>query len=121
MLYQYGYFKPLVARKIGRVVTGRQLVPAAFVLSLALALALLMARPQSWPILATIVATYMTAALVCSVGAIRERGWQRGLAMAGVFPVLHIAYGYGFLHGLWNTFVNHRTRWGDPAAVPLTR
>lgn len=121
MLYQYGYFKPLVARKIGRIVTVRQLVPAAFVLSLALALALAMARPHTWPILGALVATYLTAALACSVGGIRERGWRRGLAMAGVFPVLHVAYGYGFLHGLWHLFVNHRTHWGDPATVPLTR
>jgi len=33
MFYQYGFFKPLVALKIGRIMTLRQLVPAAFVLS----------------------------------------------------------------------------------------
>ena len=121
MLYQYGYFKPLVARKIGRIMTTRQLVPAAFVLSLALGAGLVLARPHLWPLPAIMLLTYLAAMLASSVGAIRSRGWRRGLAMAGVFPVLHVAYGYGFLHGLWNVFVNHRTRWRDPTAVPLTR
>ena len=31
MYYQYGYFKPLVARKVGRVMTVRQLVPGLLV------------------------------------------------------------------------------------------
>ena len=35
MFYQYGYFKPLVAKKLGRIMTFRQLVPALFLLSLA--------------------------------------------------------------------------------------
>src|SRR5205085_1817966 len=34
MWYQYGYFKPLVAKKVRRVMTLRQLVPACFVLGL---------------------------------------------------------------------------------------
>src|SRR5918996_918776 len=33
MFFQYGYFKPLVARKVGAVMTARQLVPALFVSS----------------------------------------------------------------------------------------
>ncbi|MGH4002424.1 MAG: glycosyltransferase family 2 protein, partial [Pseudonocardiaceae bacterium] len=35
MFYQYGYYKPLVVRKAGRVMTLRQLVPPLFVLALA--------------------------------------------------------------------------------------
>ena len=34
-MYQYGYFKPLVARKTGKILTVRQLVPSLFVLALA--------------------------------------------------------------------------------------
>jgi GT2 family glycosyltransferase len=34
MYYQYGYFKPWVAQKVGRVMTVRQLVPAAFLTAL---------------------------------------------------------------------------------------
>src|SRR2546430_5207450 len=35
MYFQYGYFKPLVARKVGRVMTLRQLVPSLFLSTLA--------------------------------------------------------------------------------------
>src|SRR5205807_2595104 len=35
MYFQYGYFKPLVARKVGRVMTLRQLVPSLFLTTLA--------------------------------------------------------------------------------------
>src|SRR5262249_39132655 len=80
MLYQYGYFKPLVARKIGRIVTLRQLVPAAFVLTLALACGLAALRPQLWPVLALVLGTYLGATLLSSIGVIREKGWRRGLA-----------------------------------------
>src|SRR2546430_9535814 len=37
MFFQYGYFKPLVARKVGAVMTARQLVPALFVFTVGLA------------------------------------------------------------------------------------
>ena len=37
MYYPYGFFKSLVARKVGRLMTVRQLVPAVFVLSLIVA------------------------------------------------------------------------------------
>ena len=36
MYFQYGYFKPLVAKKVGRVMTVRQLIPALFLASLVL-------------------------------------------------------------------------------------
>jgi hypothetical protein len=31
MYWQYGYYKPLVIRKVGAVVTARQLIPGTFV------------------------------------------------------------------------------------------
>lgn len=120
MLYQYGYFKPLVARKIGRVVTLRQLVPPAFVAALALsASGALLWTPVAF-LFAAIVLAYGTAALVSAAGVARTRGLRTALALAAVFPILHISYGAGFIRGLWSLLVS-RHRWTDPAAVPLTR
>ena len=45
MYYQYGYFKPLVVRKVGGVMTIRQLLPPLFVLSL---IVTGLAAPWSW-------------------------------------------------------------------------
>ena len=120
MLYQYGYFKPLVARKIGRVVTLRQLVPPAFVASLALAAVGALLWTPAALLLAAIVLTYGAAAVASAASTVRTRGLRTAAALAFVFPVLHIAYGTGFIRGLWSLLVS-RDRWSDPAAVPLTR
>ncbi|HEY9516645.1 MAG TPA: glycosyltransferase family 2 protein, partial [Gemmatimonadaceae bacterium] len=63
MYYQYGYFKPLVARKVGGVFTWRQLVPPAFVLALAVSLILAIAWPATAPLLFAVVAIYLVAVL----------------------------------------------------------
>jgi glycosyltransferase involved in cell wall biosynthesis len=120
MLYQYGYFKPLVARKIGRVVTLRQLVPPAFVAALAGGIVLTLLWPRGGILLGALVVTYAAAALVSAAGQVRTRGIRCAAALAAVFPLLHIAYGAGFIRGLWSLLVS-RDRWRDPAAVPLTR
>jgi len=120
MLYQYGYFKPLVAQKARRIATLRQLVPPLFVLALVFgaALAPLWATAaMAWGALLT---TYAAASLACAWSATRNHGWRRFLALAAVFPMLHVAYGAGYLRGLWHTLVGRRL-WADPAVVPLTR
>lgn len=120
MLYQYGFFKPLVARKIGRIVTLRQLVPPAFVAALAAGIVLAIIWPPATLLLAALVLTYAAAALFSAAGQVRRRGIRCAAALAGVFPLLHIAYGYGFIRGMWSMLVS-RDRYRDPAAVPLTR
>lgn len=120
MLYQYGYFKPLVARKIGRVVTVRQLVPPAFVAALAITGGLSLVWAPARVAFGAIALVYAAAAIASAVGAARERGARTATRLAAVFPLLHIAYGAGFLRGLWSLLVS-RARWRDPATVPLTR
>jgi glycosyltransferase involved in cell wall biosynthesis len=121
MLYQYGYFKPLVARKIGRIVTLRQLAPPAFVLALGIGVLLSMAWPPARLGLTALVLTYLAAAVAAAAGTIRSRGLECAAALVVVFPILHVSYGFGFLRGLWSLLVGRRSRWRDPATVPLTR
>lgn len=121
MLYQYGYFKPLVARKIGRVVTLRQLVPPLFVAALATLGILSFVWSPARILLGALVATYGAAAIASAAGSDKTRGFADRACLAAVFPLLHIAYGAGFLRGLWSLLVSRRDRWRDPAAVPLTR
>jgi glycosyltransferase involved in cell wall biosynthesis len=120
MLYQYGYYKPLVARKVGRVVTARQLAPPVFVLALALGVVLGPVVPSIGSLWVAMLVTYATAAIAGAAGMVREHGVQAAAALAITFPVLHVAYGAGFLVGLWRAFTGH-TRWRDASAVPLTR
>ncbi|HEV8400732.1 MAG TPA: glycosyltransferase family 2 protein [Gemmatimonadales bacterium] len=121
MYFQYGYFKPLVARKLGRIMTVRQLVPAAFLLTLATAA--LLAPWFRWAALggAAVAAAYALAVGACAAAAATRHGVRCGLALATVFPVLHASYGFGFLRGI----VDHVLRRGrvapDPAALAPSR
>ena len=120
MLYQYGCFKPLVARKVGRVATVRQLVPPAFVAALVLGM---LVAPFSRTVAlfwGALTVTYLVATLAVASSVAKTHGLRRGLALALVFPVLHVAYGSGYLRGLWSMLVGRRL-WGDPSVVPITR
>lgn len=121
MLYQYGWFKPLVAWKLGRVATLRQLVPPLFVLAL-VGGALL--APFFTPVRLlwfAMLLAYATGLAVAMIGAARAHGLKVALALAWVFPVLHVSYGSGFLQGTWSNLLGRGLRWRDPAAVPLSR
>lgn len=100
MYYQYGYFKPLVVRKVGRVMTVRQLVPALLVAGLSGSAALAIWLPPAQAIFALVAASYLALVLVCAAGAVRAHGLRCGIALAAVFPTLHFSYGAGFLLGI---------------------
>ncbi|HSA54784.1 MAG TPA: glycosyltransferase family 2 protein [Gemmatimonadaceae bacterium] len=119
MLYQYGYFKPLVARKVGRVFTVRQLAPPALVTALAGGGALSLFWSPAAALWVAIIGAYTGAALACAMPAARARGLRGMLVLAATFPLLHVSYGYGFLRGLWR--VMGRGAWDSPSTVPLTR
>lgn len=118
MYYQYGYFKPLVARKVCRVMTARQLVPSLLVTSLAGFASLGPWFPGAGAAFACIASTYVTLVLACSLWA-TGRDLRCGTALCAVFPILHFSYGVGFLHGLYDHVVAQRVP--SAAATPLSR
>jgi glycosyltransferase involved in cell wall biosynthesis len=121
MFYQYGAFKPLVARKVGRIMTLRQLVPAGFVTALAAAgIAGAFWRP-AWLAGLGLAGLYGAAILFSSARVFRSHGIRCATALAAVFPVLHFSYGVGFLRGLRGGVFGRPSRWRDPATVPLSR
>lgn len=120
MYFQYGYFKPLVVRKVGGVLTLRQLIPALFVLGLVVTGSL---APWSGLMAvagAVVALAYVGAVLACCAAAGRQAGLRVGAALALVFPVLHLSYGLGFLKGMLDFFLLAR-RSPNIAAVPGTR
>jgi glycosyltransferase involved in cell wall biosynthesis len=120
MCYQYGYFKPLVARKVGRIMTLRQLVPAAFVLGLlGFGLLGLWWVPGRW-LFAGIAGAYATVAAVCAVLASLRHGPGCAGALLLVFPTMHVSYGLGFLQGTIDHVLRRSGR-RSPSAVPLSR
>ncbi len=104
MYYQYGYFKPLVARKIGRVMTVRQLVPSMLITALLGSASLSTWVPGAGPVFATIAAIYVGFVLACSLAATGS-DLRCGLALAAVFPTLHFSYGIGFLRGIYDHLI----------------
>lgn len=121
MFYQYGAFKPLVARKVGHVTTLRQLVPAAFVAGLAGSLLAGIIWPPAWWAAAAIAGTYTLGVLACAARVVRSHGLRCAAAMAAVFPIIHGSYGFGFLRGLRDGLFGRQGRWRDPAVVRLSR
>ena len=119
MYYQYGYFKPLVARKIGRVMTVRQLIPALLVGTLT-TLSLLALR---WPVagagLVLVLTSYGAAILSCAAAAVKTHGIRCSGALVLVFPVLHFSYGVGFLLGVLDHLVVRSMP--RPSALGLSR
>jgi cellulose synthase/poly-beta-1,6-N-acetylglucosamine synthase-like glycosyltransferase len=122
MYYQYGYFKPLVARKVGGVFTWRQLVPPAFVLALIAAALSAIIWPRTAPGLALIVAAYLVAVAASALPVAARQGERVALAFCAAIPVLHLSYGLGFLRGVVDFVVLRRKSVrGAPAAVPTSR
>lgn len=121
MFYQYGYFKPIAARKIGRIMTVRQLVPALFLAGLAVSGALAPWLPAARVLLAGIAGSYLALDVWFAARAVRAHGLRCGVMLAAAFPALHVSYGLGFLTSL----IQRLFRWrrGSPTmtAVPLSR
>lgn len=96
--FQYGYWKVFVNRKHKAVTTLRQLVPPLFVL-------FLLAIPFTWLIhiylfdlaMAGLGCYLLLGLLVAYRSADRK---SETLAVWGVFPVLHVSYGLGYLKGI---------------------
>ena len=99
MFYQYGYFKPLVARKVERIMT-RQLVPPLFVLSLVATALLGIWVPAARAVLAGIAGAYAALVLTGAALAVRKHGVRCAAALAAVFAVMHVCYGVGYLRGI---------------------
>ncbi len=130
MYYQYGYFKPLVVRKVGGVMTLRQLAPPLFVLCLfGSALAALISAavlPFPWKLIAPVgfalvAGSYSLAIGTCAIASVAKHGIATAVALCGVFPALHISYGLGYLRGVVEFLILRRSRGSDAKAVPMTR
>jgi hypothetical protein len=121
MFYQYGYFKPLAAAKVGQIMTVRQLVPALFVGALALTGVLAPWSEAARLALAGIVGAYATATVASATFALRRHGPRCAAALLVVFPVLHISYGLGSIVAVVERLIGRRRPPHPVASVPLSR
>jgi glycosyltransferase involved in cell wall biosynthesis len=121
MLYQYGYFKPLVALKLGRPATWRQLAPPVFTLTVVGLPLLFWTVPAAISLWAIAVAAHVCVNCTVSVRLAVRRGWRFLPFLLGGFPVAHLAYGVGYLHGILDFAVMRRHLKAKRADLPLSR
>ncbi len=119
LYYQYGYFKPLVVRKVGGVLTVRQVIPATFILGLLVAGMLAPWYSSVSTALGVVVLSYVATVVGCSAFVMFKRRLRAALLLPIVFPVLHVSYGLGFLKGMLNFLVLRRVP--EAARIPITR
>jgi glycosyltransferase involved in cell wall biosynthesis len=117
MYWQYGYFKPLVARKVGGIVTARQLGPAALVLAFVALGAAAVFSPAARLGLVSLGAVYGLACGLSALHTARRSDFATLAWLALVFPVLHASYGLGYLRGLFDFVV--RRRRAVPCAIEV--
>ncbi|HKD19997.1 MAG TPA: hypothetical protein VKG23_19250, partial [Thermoanaerobaculia bacterium] len=109
--FQYGFWKVRVLQKHPRQMQPRQFVPGVFVVGLVGLGVTAFVSPIARAGLAALALAYGAGDLFATASAARGR-WRLAPAMALAFPILHLAYGSGFLAGL----VRFGGRWLDGSA-----
>jgi succinoglycan biosynthesis protein ExoA len=110
---QYGYWKVRIIQKHKLPASVRHLVPGGFVFAaLALPVASLGWPAALWGWLG-MMALYATSNAIASIATAARRGWRLLPRLPLVFACYHLAYGLGFLCGVWDFGVRRRgpTRW----------
>jgi len=120
MLYQYGYYKPLIAMKLGRPATWRQLVPPAFTAA-TLGLPFMFALPWTLAVWASALAAHTGLNVLVSSALARREGWRLTPYLLLGFLWAHLAYGCGYLRGLLDFGLLRRHLKGGRPEVPLSR
>lgn len=121
MLFQYGYFKALMMRKIGRVLSVRQFVPSALVVALVGSALLSPLVPLARLLLVLIAGTYALALVISSLHAGRHRGLRTTVVLPASFALMHFSYGIGFLKGIGDHIFGYRSRAVPVGGVRLSR
>jgi glycosyltransferase involved in cell wall biosynthesis len=109
--FQYGYWKVRVMQKHPRQMRRRQFAPPLFAAALLTLGALSPLLAAARYALAAVSCAYLSANLCASLLAARRGGWRLLPLLPPAFATLHLAYGFGFLAGLFK----FRKRWRDQA------
>jgi glycosyltransferase involved in cell wall biosynthesis len=106
--FQYGYFKPLVAQKVGGIFTWRQTIPSIFVGSLFVTgLFSFFTRYSLWCFL-LVLGSYVGANLLFSLTLSIKEGFKLFPFIAISFATLHVSYGAGYMKGIFDFIIGKR-------------
>jgi GT2 family glycosyltransferase len=118
MYYQYGYFKPLVIRKVRAVMTARQLAPALLLGAILITAIFGLMVPAARTLPLFVVGGYAAMVMTAAASAGLSQGIRVAVMLTAAFAVLHSAYGVGFLRGLLDFMLLRKCA---PAALALSR
>lgn len=121
MYWQYGYFKPLVARKVGAVMTWRQLVPALFVLGLVSAGIFSVLAPSYFWLFLLVFSSYSIVNIGVSFAIALKKGLKYMPPLPIVFFTIHFSYGIGYLKGILDFILLKKDKREKIVDLPLTR
>ncbi|MEX1000591.1 MAG: glycosyltransferase family 2 protein [Crocinitomicaceae bacterium] len=98
MFFQYGYFKPLVNKKLGSAATLRQFAPPILVLCIALGWLPALLWPAFIFIYIGGIALYLALLLIIALTI--KTNFKVKLLSFIAFVIIHFSYGWGYLRGL---------------------
>lgn len=101
--FRYGFWKVKTLRKHPDSLMWRQLIPPAFIFALVLSLAL---TPILGKITGIVPGLYLLAAALVSAKLVIRDRFQYIFILPVIFPIIHLAWGAGFIGGLF--------KWGIP-------
>jgi len=115
MFYQYGFFKPLVNRKLGAPASWRQFAPPALVLSGLICLLIVFLYPGTMWLFVLWATTYLMALVAVTAVICAKKGWSLFIHLLFTWMTIHFSYGFGYLSGLmrWWLFSGRRIRVSD--------
>lgn len=99
MFYQYGVFKPLVCKKLGKPATIRQFFPLCFVLGLILGPFVCAFFPIFWWFYFSIILLWLLLATYFSLK--NSKNLKRIFVQNWIYFVVHFAYGWGYIVGIF--------------------
>lgn len=110
MFYQYGLFKPLVTKKLGKPTSLRQFFPVVFLFVLVLAPVVYLLSFELFIADLCIVSTYLSLNLFFSIRiSISKRNIALFYYMPLTFLIIHISYGFGYLCGFIRFIIFRQT------------
>jgi glycosyltransferase involved in cell wall biosynthesis len=121
MFYQYGLFKPLVVKKIGKLTSIRQLVPVAFLMGLVVGILLSFVHEYFFVVYTAVITIYAILLLFTAFRLFLRKKQASMLAIMFYLPftifLIHVSYGMGYIVGLlkindngyWNIKANLKT------------
>lgn len=100
MYFQYGYFKPLVAKKVSAVLTFRQIIPAIFVGTLFTSILFAFMLTPFELLFYFIMSLYLFVNIILSITVVPKKSFKNIFILIISFSTLHFSYGSGYLSGL---------------------